>query len=214
MKGENIMKKEVIIGKKITRGDVIKVFMVVNMYAFIMLWVMYAMVFPSIDLSFNTKIICSIILLLTIWILIVPMISATQRLEMSDESIRYYQTNGKWHQFKEILHIFVNKEAEPNFCLPLDKIKSVTLSYKTTLGGFGLKAYILVFSFLLQDNNVVTFIPFNISGGGNNNHLYFDLLEYLQEKGIEIVDCYDLKDKLKLSHQEILDYILQIEVKK
>lgn len=71
------MKKEVIIGKKITRGDVIKFFMVVNMYAFIMLWVMYAMVFPSIDLSFNTKIICSIILLLIIWILIVPMISAT-----------------------------------------------------------------------------------------------------------------------------------------
>lgn len=98
------------------------------------------------------------------------------------------------------MHIFVNKEAEPNFCLPLDKIKSVTLPYKTTLGGFGLKGYILVFSFLLQDNSVVIFIPFNISGGGNNNHLYFDLLEYLQEKGIEIVDSYDLKDKLKLSH--------------
>ena len=57
---------------------------------------------------------------------------------------------------------------------------------------------------------MVKFIPFNISGGGNNNKLYLDLLYYLQDYGIEIEDRYQLMNKLNLDNQEILDYISQV----
>lgn len=204
------MKKKIIIGKKLRKRDVLKAFIIINIFAFILLMVMLVIVFPALNITFEVKCIFVILLFLGVWILIVPMIGATQRLEVSNDSIKYYHVEGSWNQFKEIIRIFSNKNENPVFSLPLNQIKKVALSYRLTLGGYGLKGFTIVLTFLLNDNTMVKFIPFNISGGGNNNELYLDLLRYLQDSGIEIEDCYQLMNKLNLDNQEILNYINQI----
>ncbi len=204
------MKKKITIGKKLRKRDVVKTFIIINIFALILLMVMLVMIFPAVNVTFEIKFIFAILLFLGVWALIVPMIGSTQRLEVSGDGIKYYHVEGSWNQFKEIIRLFCNKNEKPNFSLPLNQIKKVALSYRLTLGGYGLKGFTIVLTFLLNDNTMVKFIPFNISGGGNNNKLYLDLLYYLQDYGIEIEDRYQLMNKLNLDNQEILDYISQV----
>lgn len=206
------MKKKIVIGKKLTKGDILQAFMITNVYALILLIVLIAMIFPAFDISSQIKTILIIALVLIVWMFIVPIIGSTQRLEVSDEGVKYYYVEGVWNQFKEIFRVLSNNEEKPNFNLPLNKIKTVTLSYRLTLGGYGLRGYSIMLKFLLEDNNIVKFIPYNVVDDGNDK-LYSDSLDYLQKMGVIIVDPYELRNKLKSNNkQEILDYINQIEV--
>ena len=108
----------------------------------------------------------------------------------------------------------MKKDDRANFSVSIDSIQSVSISYSLTVGGFGIKGYKLLFSFLLKDYTVVRFVPFNISGGGNNNKKYEEMLTFLQKNDVEIVDPYVLKDKLGLTSEEILNYINKIEENK
>ena len=49
------MNKEIIIGKKLTRGDVLKSFVVINLYTFIILGILVFTVFPSVNISNQKK---------------------------------------------------------------------------------------------------------------------------------------------------------------
>lgn len=206
------MKKKIVIGKKLTRSDILQGFIITNIYALILLIILAIMIFPIFDVSPQIKTILIIVLVLIVWMSILPIIGSTQRLEVSDEGVKYYYVEGALNQFKEIFHVLFNNEEKPDFNLPLNKIKIVTLSYRSTLSGFGLKGYSIILKFLLEDNNIIKFIPYNVVDEGNNDKLYSDLLDYLQKMGIIVVDPYELKNKLKSNNkQEILNYINQIE---
>ncbi len=168
------MKKKIVIGKKLTKGDILQAFMITNVYALILIIVLIAMIFPAFDVSSQIKIILIIALVLIVWMFIVPIIGSTQRLEVSDEGVKYY-------------YVLSNNEEIPNFNLPLNKIKTVTLSYRLTLGGYGLRGYSIILKFLLEDNNIVKFIPYNVVDDGNDK-LYSDSLDYLQKMGVIIID--------------------------
>ena len=78
------MNKEIIIGKKLTRGDVLKSFVVINLYTFIILGILVFTVFPSVNISNQKKMIYSVLIIFITWIVTVPMIGGTQRLEIDD----------------------------------------------------------------------------------------------------------------------------------
>ena len=206
------MKQKIVIGKKITKVDVIKSFVITNIYALILVVVLTGMIFPAFNIKQEIKIVLIILLFIIVWIFIIPVIGSTQRLEVSNESIKYYHVKGMWNQFKEIIHVFNNREEKPIFNIPLNQIKNTTISYRLTLGGYGLKGYTIVLTFLLKDYSVVRFVPFNTING--ENKLYLDILKCLQENGIMIIDQYKLMDKLNLSNQEMLNYINEIEDRK
>lgn len=106
------MNKEIIIGKKLTRGDVLKSFVVINLYTFIILGILVFTVFPSVNISNQKKMIYSVLIIFITWIVTVPMIGGTQRLEIDDQYIRYYHVRGTWNQFKEVLRILMKKMIE------------------------------------------------------------------------------------------------------
>ena len=86
------MNKEIIIGKKLTRGDVLKSFVVINLYTFIILGILVFTVFPSVNISNQKKMIYSVLIIFITWIVTVPMIGGTQRLEIKMiELILVYQ---------------------------------------------------------------------------------------------------------------------------
>ena len=57
------MNKEIIIGKKLTRGDVLKSFVVINLYTFIILGILVFTVFPSVNISNQKKMIYSVLII-------------------------------------------------------------------------------------------------------------------------------------------------------
>lgn len=205
------MDQKIVIGKKLTRKDVLKSFLVIQLYTMIILMILMVMVIPALKLTFQIQVLSIIIILLLTFIFIIPTIGATQRLEMNKENICYYHEEGMYNQFKEVIRILIQKEEKANFKIPLDSIKNVSLSYMKTSGGYGINGYMICFNFLLKDYTVVRFSPFNIAGGGNHYQEYVEMLDSLKKMNIEIIDHYHLKERLK--NQEIFNNIDENEIK-
>lgn len=206
------MDQKIVIGKKLTRKDVLKSFLVIQLYVLIILFVLIITVIPVLKMTVQMQVISIVIVVLLTFIFTIPAIGATQRLEITKENICYYHIEGMKNQFKEVIRILIQKEEKANFKIPLESIKNVSLSYVATAGGYGVKGYVICFSFLLKDYSMIKFSPFNIAGGGNHYQEYAAMLDYLQKRNIEIIDHYHLKDQLK--NQEILNYINEIEANK
>ena len=129
------MDQKIVIGKKLTRKDVLKSFLVIQLYTMIILMILMVMVIPALKLTFQIQVLSIIIVLLLTFIFIIPTIGATQRLEMNKENICYYHEEGMYNQFKEVIRILIQKEEKVNFKIPLDDIfEGTTMKGKTTTG--------------------------------------------------------------------------------
>lgn len=208
------MNEKIVIGKKLTRGDVIISFIVITLMPMFMLTIIAATIFPSIEMSQTIKIVIIISVFLLSWILLVPMIGGTQRIEISTKEVIYYHVKGMRDQFKEVIRVLIGNKEKYNFKLQLENMSSVTLSYRITMGGYGLRGYTIMLGFVMKDNTVVRFTPFDIAGGGNHNKEYLKSLKILENNGVKVIDKFELRNILSLTESKIMDYLNELEVEK
>lgn len=205
------MNREICIGKKVTRIEVLKSILVISLIPLLIFIILEGMIYPTFTIPTIYKNSITIGIFLLCYCLLIPMIGGTQRIEFINNEFIYYHIQGYKEQLMNVWNILLKNKETIDFKLKSNHIDSVHLSYKLTMGGYGLYGYTIVFTFITKDSNTIKLTPYDIAGGGNYNQSYLQLLDIWKQQGIPVYDQNNLQDILPLSDSKILTYLKKLE---
>ncbi len=189
------MSNKKIIGTKMNKKRVIINLVFIIVYSGFWTFLGIYMVLGNLlNLNNLTKICLLVLSIVILFIIQLPTIGATQRIEYSNEIIEFYSIKGFINQFLEVIDILINKSSPSAISISVQEIDSVKLSYRQTLGGYGIEGYALKLSFLMKNGTIISLSPENMEK--NEESAYFNLLTMLENNNIQIIDQLNLKDGL------------------
>lgn len=184
-----------IIGSKMDRKRIIINFIFIIIYSGFWTFLGIYMVLGNLlNLNDVTKMYLLILSVLILFIIQLPMLGATQRIEYSNEIIEFYSIKGFMNQLQEVINILINKSSPSAISISIKELDSIKLSYCETLGGYGIEGYALKLSFLMKNGTIICLSPENMDK--TEDGAYFNLLNMLENKSIKIIDNLNLKNGL------------------
>lgn len=206
---EDIMDDKKIIGMKMNKKGVVINFVILLIHTGVWTFMgIYMCLGNFLNLDYDTRVYLLVLATFILLIIQLPMIGATQRIEYSDEMIELYSIRGYINQFKEVIHILMDKSADAAISIFIKEIDTVKLSYRKTYGGYGITGYALVLLFLMKNGTVISLSPENMSK--TENGAYFCLLNMLEKNDVKITDQLNLKAGLIKDSKYFQNYVKNI----
>ena len=202
------MNEILIIGKKATRKNII-----VNFIAFIFYGLICGIGTGGL-LTFLAPLnrsICTFIGIIAFFVtmlIVVPLATITDHLEINPTSINYYVYKGYFQMFLETINLIIGKQTYPQKQINLIDIKNIELSYEPISMLWAQKGYKIKLVFHLNNQSIVFIYP---SGHPIKNNDYEKLFVLLENKSIPIIDKNHLRNILKTNPLDVTNYIEKLE---
>lgn len=202
------MNETLIIGRKATRRNIL-----VSFIAFIFYGLIGGIGTGSL-LTFLTPLnqsICIFIGIIAFFItmlIVVPLATITDYLEINSISINYYVYKGYFQIFLETINLIIGKKTYPQKQININDIKNIELSYEPISMLWAQKGYKIK---LLFNKNNQSIIPIYPSGHPIRNNDYEKLFVLLENKSIPIIDKHHLRNFLKTNPLAVTNYIEKLE---
>lgn len=188
--------KKIMVGHPITRLSILSTIPLVLLYSLFITFAFNAL-FVYITRAFNFFHIpwpLLYILITCIYILIlIPHTADMEYMCIENDVLKYMRPIhylDKWHYLNSILK---NNTIQPHIVIPVSKISVFRISYGIGLGTFTFLTHSPYFSILLKDGTMCH-IKCNYVLEGFEG--YQKMIDYLEERGVEILDPYQLREAL------------------
>ena len=202
------MNETLIIGRKATRKNIL-----VSFIAFIFYGLIGGIGTGSL-LTFLTPLnqsICIFIGIIAFFItmlIVVPLATITDYLEINSISINYYVYKGYFQIFLETTNLIIGKKTYPQKQININYIKNIELSYEPISMLSAQKGYKIKLLFHLNNQSIIPIYP---SGHPIRNNDYEKLFVLLENKSIPIIDKHHLRNFLKTNPLAVTNYIEKLE---
>ena len=202
------MNETLIIGRKATRKNIL-----VSFIAFIFYGLIGGIGTGSL-LTFLTPLnqsICIFIGIIAFFItmlIVVPLATITDYLEINSISINYYVYKGYFQIFLETINLIIGKKTYPQKQININDIKNIELSYEPVFMLWAQKGYKIKLLFHLNNQSIIPIYP---SGHPIKNNDYEKLFVLLENKSIPIIDKNHLRNILKTNPLDVTNYIEKLE---
>ena len=202
------MNETLIIGRKATRKNIL-----VSFIAFIFYGLIGGIGTGSL-LTFLTPLnqsICIFIGIIAFFItmlIVVPLATITDYLEINSISINYYVYKGYFQIFLETTNLIIGKKTYPQKQININYIKNIELSYEPISMLWAQKGYKIKLLFHLNNQSIIPIYP---SGHPIRNNDYEKLFVLLENKSIPIIDKHHLRNFLKTNPLAVTNYIEKLE---
>ena len=202
------MNETLIIGRKATRKNII-----VNFIAFIFYGLIGGIGTGGLltfltPLNHSICIFIGIIAFFVTMLIVVPLATITDYLEINPIFINYYVYKGYFQMFLETINLIIGKQAYPQKQINLNDIKNIELSYEPISMLWAQKGYKIKLLFHLNNQSMISIYP---SGHPIKNNDYEKLFVLLENKSIPIIDKHHLRNILKTNPLDVTNYIEKLE---
>ena len=198
------MNETLIIGRKATRKNILVSFIAFIFYGLIGGIGTGGLLTFLTPLNRSICIFIGIIAFFVTMLIVVPLATITDYLEINPIFINYYVYKGYFQMFLETINLIIGKKTYPQKQINLNDIKNIELSYEHISMLWAQKGYKIKLLFHLNNQSIIPIYP---SGHPIRNNDYEKLLVLLENKSIPIIDKHHLRNFLKTNPLAITNYI-------
>lgn len=198
------MNETLIIGRKATRKNILVSFIAFIFYGLIGGIGTGGLLTFLTPLNRSICIFIGIIAFFVTMLIVVPLATITDYLEINPIFINYYVYKGYFQMFLETINLIIGKKTYPQKQINLNDIKNIELSYEPISMLWAQKGYKIKLLFILNNQSIIPIYP---SGHPIRNNDYEKLLVLLENKSIPIIDKHHLRNFLKTNPLAITNYI-------
>ena len=198
------MNETLIIGRKATRKNILVSFIAFIFYGLIGGIGTGGLLTFLTPLNRSICIFIGIIAFFVTMLIVVPLATITDYLEINPIFINYYVYKGYFQMFLETINLIIGKKTYPQKQINLNDIKNIELSYEPISMLWDQKGYKIKLLFHLNNQSIIPIYP---SGHPIRNNDYEKLLVLLENKSIPIIDKHHLRNFLKTNPLAITNYI-------
>lgn len=202
------MSKTFIIGKKATRKNILVSFIAFIFYGLIGGIGTGGLLTFLTSLNQSICIFIGIIAFFVTMLIVVPLATITDYLEINSISINYYVYKGYFQMFLETINLIIGKKTYPQKQININDIKNIELSYEPISMLWAQKGYKIKLLFHLNNQSIIPIYP---SGHPIRNNDYEKLFVLLENKSIPIIDKHHLRNFLKTNPLAVTNYIEKLE---
>ena len=188
------MNETLIIGRKATRKNILVSFIAFIFYGLIGGIGTGGLLTFLTPLNRSICIFIGIIAFFVTMLIVVPLATITDYLEINPIFINYYVYKGYFQMFLETINLIIGKKTYPQKQINLNDIKNIELSYEPISMLWAQKGYKIKLLFHLNNQSIIPIYP---SGHPIRNNDYEKLLVLLENKSIPIIDKHHLRNFLK-----------------
>lgn len=203
------MKDKVVIGKKITRKDILVSCLLIVFWCCLIASVCFTGVFSYLHLSFGICVIIVVFLCIMLLLLLIPFVGSDISIEFSENQVSYFHAKGYREKMNVILRVLKGHKEIPTMTLDTNDIAQLYITYTSIVMMYAQKGYQLQMVFLMKDESSFSIVP--ISYGQFESGDYERALDLLERVGVNVVDRYGLRQVLNTSHEEFNKYVDAIE---
>lgn len=198
------MNETLIIGRKATRKNILVSFIAFIFYGLIGGIGTGGLLTFLTPLNRSICIFIGIIAFFVTMLIVVPLATITDYLEINPIFINYYVYKGYFQMFLETINLIIGKKTYPQKQINLNDIKNIELSYEPISMLWAQKGYKIKLLFIINNQSIIPIYP---SGHPIRNNDYEKLLVLLENKSIPIIDKHHLRNFLKTNPLAITNYI-------
>lgn len=198
------MNETLIIGRKATRKNILVSFIAFIFYGLIGGIGTGGLLTFLTPLNRSICIFIGIIAFFVTMLIVVPLATITDYLEINPIFINYYVYKGYFQMLLETINLIIGKKTYPQKQINLNDIKNIELSYEPISMLWAQKGYKIKLLFLLNNQSIIPIYP---SGHPIRNNDYEKLFVLLENKSIPIIDKHHLRNFLKTNPLAITNYI-------
>lgn len=202
------MNETLIIGRKTTRKNILVSFIAFIFYGLIGGIGTGGLLTFLTPLNHSICIFIGIIAFFVTMLIVVPLATITDYLEINPIFINYYVYKGYFQMLLETINLIIGKKTYPQKQINLNDIKNIELSYEPISMLWAQKGYKIKLLFLLNNQSIIPIYP---SGHPIRNNDYEKLFVLLENKSIPIIDKHHLRNFLKTNTIAITNYIEKLE---
>lgn len=205
------MNETLIIGRKATRKNILVSFIAFIFYGLIGGIGTGGLLTFLTPLNQSICIFIGIIAFFVTMLIVVPLATITDYLEINPIFINYYVYKGYFQMLLETINLIIGKQTYPQKQINLNDIKNIELSYEPISMLWAQKGYKIKLLFILNNQSIIPIYP---SGHPTRNNDYEKLFVLLENKSIPIIDKHHLRNFLKTNPLAITNYIEKLEKNK
>ena len=198
------MNETLIIGRKATRKNILVSFIAFIFYGLIGGIGTGGLLTFLTPLNRSICIFIGIIAFFVTMLIVVPLATITDYLEINPIFINYYVYKGYFQMLLETINLIIGKKTYPQKQINLNDIKNIELSYEPISMLWAQKGYKIKLLFHLNNQSIIPIYP---SGRPIRNNDYEKLFVLLENKSIPIIDKHHLRNFLKTNPLAITNYI-------
>ena len=202
------MNETLIIGRKATRRNILVSFIAFIFYGLIGGIGTGSLLTFLTPLNQSICIFIGIIAFFVTMLIVVPLATITDYLEINSISINYYVYKGYFQIFLETINLIIGKKTYPQKQININDIKNIELSYEPISMLWAQKGYKIKLLFHLNNQSIIPIYP---SGHPIRNNDYEKLFVLLENKSIPIIDKHHLRNFLKTNPLAVTNYIEKLE---
>ncbi len=202
------MNETLIIGRKTTRKNILVSFIAFIFYGLIGGIGTGGLLTFLTSLNQSICIFIGIIAFFVTMLIVVPLATITDYLEINSISINYYVYKGYFQMFLETINLIIGKKTYPQKQININDIKNIELSYEPISMLWAQKGYKIKLLFHLNNQSIIPIYP---SGHPIRNNDYEKLFVLLENKSIPIIDKHHLRNFLKTNPLAVTNYIEKLE---
>lgn len=202
------MNETLIIGRKATRKNILVSFIAFIFYGLIGGIGTGGLLTFLTPLNQSICIFIGIIAFFVTMLIVVPLATITDYLEINPIFINYYVYKGYFQMLLETINLIIGKQTYPQKQINLNDIKNIELSYEPISMLWAQKGYKIKLVFHLNNQSIIPIYP---SGRPIRNNDYEKLFVLLENKSIPIIDKHHLRNFLKTNPLAITNYIEKLE---
>ena len=202
------MNETLIIGRKTTRKNILVSFIAFIFYGLIGGIGTGGLLTFLTSLNQSICIFIGIIAFFVTMLIVVPLATITDYLEINSISINYYVYKGYFQMFLETINLIIGKKTYPQKQININDIKNIELSYEPISMLWAQKGYKIKLLFHLNNQSIIPIYP---SGHPIRNNDYEKLFVLLENKSIPIIDKNHLRNILKTNPLDVTNYIEKLE---
>ena len=202
------MNETLIIGRKTTRKNILVSFIAFIFYGLIGGIGTGGLLTFLTSLNQSICIFIGIIAFFVTMLIVVPLATITDYLEINSISINYYVYKGYFQMFLETINLIIGKKTYPQKQININDIKNIELSYEPISMLWAQKGYKIKLLFHLNNQSIIPIYP---SGHPIKNNDYEKLFVLLENKSIPIIDKNHLRNILKTNPLDVTNYIEKLE---
>lgn len=202
------MNETLIIGRKSTRKNILVSFIAFIFYGLIGGIGTGGLLTFLTPLNRSICIFIGIIAFFVTMLVVVPLATITDYLEINPIFINYYVYKGYFQMLLETINLIIGKQTYPQKQINLNDIKNIELSYEPISMLWAQKGYKIKLLFHLNNQSIIPIYP---SGHPIRNNDYEKLFVLLENKSIPIIDKHHLRNFLKTNPLAITNYIEKLE---
>lgn len=202
------MNETLIIGRKTTRKNILVSFIAFIFYGLIGGIGTGGLLTFLTSLNQSICIFIGIIAFFVTMLIVVPLATITDYLEINSISINYYVYKGYFQMFLETINLIIGKKTYPQKQININDIKNIELSYEPISMLWAQKGYKIKLLFHLNNQSIIPIYP---SGHPIRNNDYEKLFVLLENKSIPIIDKNHLRNILKTNPLDVTNYIEKLK---